>query len=267
MINKELTNNYIVSKSFRYYLFTTTIGIIAASLGMIVDGLVIGNFMDYNAVAANGMCSPARMALTALTTIFANGGTILVSYYIGRGNKDKVNQSFTVVIVSSFIVSIIIASLSPFYVNSLVAILGAKGVIAELASDYMLGLLIGTTPYLISQVLFYFIRLDGSPKLSLFSVAVMTIVNISLDIMFVTVFDFGMFGIGIATSISYLIAVIISLFHVFSKKSSFHLTKIENKMDVFKILKLGYPTSLNGVYTALRSYVTNNLAFWLMVEL
>ncbi|MDR3290732.1 MAG: ATP-binding protein [Methanobrevibacter sp.] len=262
MINKELTNKYIVSKSFRYYLFTTTIGIIAASIGMIVDGLVIGNFMDYNAIAAYGLCSPARMALTALTAIFANGGTILVSHYIGRGNKDKINQSFTIVILSSIIVSLIISVFSPFYVNFLAVILGAKGIIIPLTSDYMLGLLIGTTPYLISQVLFYFIRLDGSPKLSLISVAVMTIVNISLDILFVTVFNFGMFGIGIATSISYLIAVFISLFHFFSKKNSFHLMKFENKSDVFKILKFGYPTSLNRIYTALRAYVTNNLAFW-----
>lgn len=82
--------------------------------------------------------------LAAISTIFANGGTILSSNYIGREEKDKVNLSFTLTCFIAAVTSIVIMFLSPFYVEWLSVILGAKGNLIPLTADYILGFTIGT---------------------------------------------------------------------------------------------------------------------------
>ena len=260
MITKESTNNYLILKSFKSYLLLNIIVLITGSIGMVVGGWAISNYLGPIAMAAYGISYPFLMLLMALTIIFANGATILISHYIGRGEKDKINQCFTVTLFIALIITGIISITSPLYVTPLAIILGAKGALIPLASDYMLGLLFGATPLVISQILLYIIRLDGSPKLTFASIISMTITNIVLIFIFVVIYDYGIFSVGLATSISYFAAIIIIFKHFFSKNNSLHLTKNIRLNEARNILKTGLPTSLNSIYRTMRGYVTNNLA-------
>jgi putative MATE family efflux protein len=227
---------------------------------MVFDGWIISSFLGTNAMAAFGISNPFIMLLLALTMIFANGGTILISHYTGRGDWDKISQCFTTTILSALLVTIIISLTYPFYVTPLAIVLGAKGTLIQLTSDYMSGLLLGAVPLIISQVLLYIIRLDGSPKLALASIFSMTVVNIILDFVFVVILGYGIFSVGLATSISYVVAIIVISPHLFSKGNSLRITRDITLKEALNILKTGLPSSLNRIYITMRGFVTNNLA-------
>jgi putative MATE family efflux protein len=256
----KLTNNYLISKSFKSYILVSILGLISATLGMVIDGLFIGNYIGNEGMAAYGIASPFFIFLAAVATIFANGGTILSSNYIGREEKEKVNISFTITCFIALITSLVIMILSPFYVDILSVLLGAKGGIINLTSDYIFGFTLGTASLVFSQVLFSYTRLDNSPNLGLISVGIATIVNLILDYLFVAVFNFGMFGIGIATTISYSFAIVVLLTHFFSKKNNLKISKFHNFEEGIKMLRIGLPSALNRVFTMGRTIVTNNLA-------
>ncbi|KZX10304.1 multidrug export protein MepA [Methanobrevibacter curvatus] len=231
-------------------------------MGIVTDGLVIGNFVGNEGMVAYGIVSPIFILILAFATVFGNGGTILSSNYIGREEREKVNSSFTMTCLIGIITSIIITIFSPFYVDYLSVLLGAKGALTHMASDFMFGLILGTTSLIFSQILFLYTRLDNNPNLGLISITITTIFNITLDILFVTVFNLGMFGIGIATSISYGLGVLVLCTHFLSKKNTLHLSKLNNFKEAIDIIKIGLPTALNRVFTMARTILTNNLALW-----
>jgi putative MATE family efflux protein len=243
-------------------LFISIIGLINATLGIVIDGLIVGNFMENEGMVAYGIVTPIFILIMAFATVFGNGGTILSSNYIGREERGKVNDSFTMTCLIGIITSIIITVFSPFYVDYLSVLLGATGTLTPLASDFMFGLILGTASLILSQVLFSYTRLDNNPKLGLLSITISTIFNITLDILFVTVFHLGMFGIGIATSISYTLGVLVLCSHFFTKKNTLHLSKLHNFREAIEIIRIGLPTALNRVFTMARTIVTNRIALW-----
>jgi len=262
IINKSLTNDYLVKKSFNSFLVYSIITTLSASLGMIVDGLVISNFLGNDQMAAFGLSTPFLLIPTAIISIIGGGSSIIVSHCIGKGDKEKANAYFTLAIILSLLIGLIISISSPFIVNYVAIVLGAKGNLISYSSGYMLGILIGTIPWLISEVLYYFTQIDGAYKLTLFSTGIMTAVNVSLDLLFVLYFGLDIFSIGIATTISYLVGVLIILTHFFSKKTSFHLTKFNDKNDIISIVQLGLPMALKSFYSTIRIYINNTLAIW-----
>ncbi|KZX16852.1 multidrug export protein MepA [Methanobrevibacter cuticularis] len=262
IIKNTLTNNYLILKSFKSYLFLSIIGLISATLGIVVDGLVIGNFLGNDGMVAYGLVSPVFILILAFATVFGNGGTILSSNYIGREEREKVNSSFTMACLIGLITSIVITAFSPFYVDYLSVLLGATGALTRMASDFMFGLILGTISLIFSQILFLYTRLDNNPNLGLISIIITTVFNITLDILFVTVLHLGIFGIGIATSISYGLGALVLCTHFFTKNNTLYFSKIHDFNQAIDIIKIGLPTALNRVFTMARTIVTNNVALW-----
>lgn len=53
-----MTSDYITKKVFRKYLSISIAAMAAATIGMMVDGIVIGNFLGSASMAAFGIVSP-----------------------------------------------------------------------------------------------------------------------------------------------------------------------------------------------------------------
>ncbi|WP_409199495.1 MATE family efflux transporter [Methanobrevibacter sp. DSM 116169] len=261
---EELTNDYLVTKAFKSYFLFSLMSVVVATIGILIDGIIIGNFFGNKELAAFGIASPFIIVLLALSTVFGKGGIVACSNYVGRGEINQVNINFTVTLLVATIISIIITLLTSFYINPLTLFLGAEGILIQLTTDYLFGLVLGTLPLILSQVLLSYIRLDGSPFLGMISAIIITIINIILDILFATVLDLGLFGIGLATSISYVIGTLILCYHFLLKRNTLKFTKIKGGFEEIRnVIKLGLPSALNRLYITFRSVLTNNLAIWI----
>ncbi|MDR3063366.1 MAG: ATP-binding protein [Methanobrevibacter sp.] len=262
-MKNKLTNNYLVFKSFKSYFLLSVMGVIAGTVGMFIDGIIIGNFFGNDGLVSFGLASPIIIVIIAFSTVFANGGIVSASNYLGAEDNEKFNMNFTVTLLVSIGISLIIGLLSPFYSSYLAVLLGAKGSLIASTSDFIFGVLLGTIFLVLSQVLLSYVRLDGSPSLGMISAVVATIANFIVAILVVTVFDLGLFGIGIANSFSYGLATLVLCIHFLYKKNTLAFTKIKGGFkELLKIIKLGLPTALNRLYVTFRTLITNYLAMW-----
>ena len=125
---------------------------------------------------------------------------------------------------------------------------------------YIRGLGAGALPIIISQVLMAFTKTDGSPRLGLYSIIVMTVINITLDFCNVLFFHLGMFGMAMATSISYFAAVFICLIHFFKPVNSLRFVRVKNPFrELCTIGKTGFPNALNKICITARTALTNHV--------
>ena len=264
MIKNELTNDYIVSKSVKFYNLVAILTVISISGSWVIDGIIIGNFIGNDGLASFGLASPVIIFIGALAIILAEGGSLTCFSYAGKGEKNKVNSNFTVAILTSILIAIIITITSPLYIHSLSLFLGSNSSLLPYTIDYLSGFLIAAIPFILFEVISLYIRIDGFHHLEIILVILMLIINCILDIVFITVFNMGMFGIGIVTAIIYTIGVLVLSTHFFSEKNTLHLSKIENGLsEIKKIVLNGLPNGLNQIYATLSALVINHLAIWL----
>lgn len=263
MVRTKMNNDYLVSKAFKSYMIVSVLGILSSTLFVVINALIAGNIIGNNGMVAIGLSMPVIMVMTALANIFSNGGSIICSNYVGRGESKKASINFTITILLSILLGFIVTVTYPLYLYELSMLLGARGDLIVTTTQFLSGTLIGTIPFILSYLLLSYTRLDGSPFLGLISMIVMTIFNVVLDLVFIIKLDWGMFGIGLATSISYLISVLVMTLHFFSKKNTLRICRLNGGFEELKsILFTGLPSALKGVYSTIRIIITNNIAVW-----
>lgn len=255
-----MTSDYITKKVFRKYLSISIAAMAAATVGMMVDGIVIGNFLGSASMAAFGIVSPLFILFSAVAGIFSNGSISLCGKYIGMDLPGKVNEVFTIAIVCAGGASLICAAACLIFPEGVAGLLGAEGEILPLAAAYIRGLGAGAVPIILSQVLMAFTKTDGSPRLGLISIIVMTAINITLDFCNAFFFHMGMFGMAMATSISYIAAVLVCLIHFFKPVNSLRFVRVGNPLrELFTIGKTGFPNALNKICITARTALTNHV--------
>lgn len=257
-------NDFVVKKVFRSFLLVSILTVFAATLGMMIDGIVIGNFMGRQEFTAFGVSSPVFLILVAVGNIFSSGGSNLCAVYIGKGDVNRLKNVFTITIISTMVFSLLLMLVGYATLEQFARILGATEKLMQPTMDYLKGIYAGTLPIMLSAVLMAVTRIDGSKNLALYATLAMTIVNVILDMMVVYVINAGMFGMAIAKSISFMVCVITTCIHFLKKDNSLQFIKIfDVRHELLHLIKIGFPSALIRVCNNLRTVVLNNmLVIW-----
>ena len=105
-----------------------------------------------------------------------------------------------------------------------------------------------------------FMQLAGKQTRLVVAVLLMTISDIVFDALNVFVFHGGMFGMGLASSMSYYIAFIAGIFYFVSKDCLFRFKlALVHMKEVLELLKAGIPTVINMISLVLLSFVLNQI--------
>jgi Na+-driven multidrug efflux pump/anti-sigma regulatory factor (Ser/Thr protein kinase) len=129
-----------------------------------------------------------------------------------------------------------------------------------LTRDYLRGFVIGAPAFIAAQIMVPYMQMSGSRIRLIVAVAAMTVSDVVLDALNVTVFRQGMFGMGLASSISYYFAFIIGALYFFKKKCIFKLRFRLIRGAIFKgLAKEGVPALINQVSLVLLAFVLNRL--------
>ena len=256
-------NGRIINRIFTKSVISIIVAAMAAMLGIVIDGIVIGRFLGPESMAAYGLVMPVANLVTLFSGVLSTGVQIVCAQRLGSGDIKGARKAFSMCMVITVIISVILISVILSFRNDIVVFLGAKGNSAYLlpyASEYLLGL-----AFSIPSMLFLFefntlLRLDGDPNRIILAVGVMTVLDIAGDIINALVIRGGMLGIGLATTISYAVAVVIVLFH-FTKKDiifrfSFKGLQLSDLKDIFLT---GSSSAVGSASAVLRNTVLNNI--------
>ncbi|MDL2246926.1 ATP-binding protein [Methanobrevibacter sp. OttesenSCG-928-K11] len=254
------SNNYLVNKVFYSYFLVSVLSILAMAIGTSIDSLVAGNLLGPQALAGLGISSPIVVFLSTISGILGSGALALATVLIGEDKLERINPIFTVTMLLAIVFSIIFSIICCIETNTVAILLGASGSLVATSSEYIFGLSLGFLPIVLSFLMLNFIRMDGSKNLPMYSIIVMTVVNITLDLIFAGPLQMGMFGLALATVISYLASFLICCIHFFTDYNSLKIVSIKGiRGDLKKIFILGTPNALNRFSRVFRSLILNHL--------
>ena len=191
----------------------------------VIDGMVVGRFLGEDAMAAHGIAVPIFVLLTIFSYMITVGFQQPCTVYIGRGEKTRANGLFTATMLLTVGMAVLFAVIGLLFAHPIALMMGTppSGSIHDMAEDYLRAVALGTPFLLIFLSLIPVLQIAGKRKLVHLGSLVMGVSDIVIDILNVKVFHGGMFGIGLATSISYLLGTLVLLTYFLKKDSLFHL--------------------------------------------
>jgi putative MATE family efflux protein len=231
-----------ISKLLIKQAVPATIGILVMSLNMIVDTIFVGQWIGVLAIAAITVVLPIAFLISSIGMGIGIGGSSIISRALGANNSEKAFLTFGNQICLTVILAIIFVIFGNVYSVPILNLFGAKGAILPIASEYF-GVIIYGVPFLAFAMMGNpTIRAEGKPKFAMYAMMVPAVLNVLLDILFIKIFDWGMWGAGLATSIAYASCGLYILYFFLSSKSELKIIPKNFKLNfniVKEIVKLG----------------------------
>ncbi len=258
----SMTNEYLIRKTFHNYLIITIVTVFSVTVGLLIDGIIIGRILGQSALAAFSFATPFFLLLSTVTAICANGGSIKYVSYIGKGDRERARINFSISVLICFISGIVLSFIAFFYATDMAIFFGASGLTVKYAADCIIGLSFGVLPMLFAQLFLVYIRIDNDRYLSTIGVVAMVFVNIIFVYFAAAIFGMGLFGIGLATSISYFVCFVITGVHFLDKSNQLKFCldiSSWNKDEFYEIFSAGFPTALNRGCQTLKNFSLNHL--------
>lgn len=188
----------------------------------LIDNLFIGQNLDSDALAAVGFFSPVATSV-GFAYVIISGAQILTGNLVGAGETKKVNRLF----ISSFsVLAILFAAFSAgcfLFREGLAARLGADDRTYAYLCDYIKGYAPGILPQTLAALLMALCSFNNDLNRSYYSIGTMIVGNLVGD--WLLIGEFGLFGVGLASTISSTAALAVLLPGFLKKDKLFHFQR------------------------------------------
>lgn len=246
-------------------MITQVISSMTVTLCMLIDSIVICRFLGVQAMAAYGYTQPVLLAFAAPGAMISAGIQVVCGNTLGSGDRDKTDSCFSVSVAVTALISILGLAFVLIFAGPICTVLGAgkpgvENPVYYLTKDYLTGFIIGVPAFLAAQIMVPYLQMSGRRTRLVTAVLVMTILDVALDLINVFVIHGGVFGMGIASSLSYYAAVAVGLGYFISKDClyRFRIKGLSLSM-LSSIAKGGVPTIINQLSLVGLVLLLNNL--------
>lgn len=215
----KLSDHFSFSKLIKFVL-PTIVMMIFTSIYSVVDGFFVSNFAGKTSFAAINLIMPVLMIIGAIGFMFGAGGSALVAKTLGEKNREKANKIFSLIIVTALVLGVILSTVGNLLIKNIAFLLGARGELLRLSTVYGRILLISMPFFMLQNIFQSFFVTAEKPKLGLAVTLAAGVTNIVLDALFIGVFEWGIVGAAVATSLSEFLGGFVPLLYFLSKNSS-----------------------------------------------
>ncbi|HAG69287.1 MAG TPA: MATE family efflux transporter, partial [Lachnospiraceae bacterium] len=209
---------------------------IFASLYIIVDGFFVANFVGTAEFAAVNLIMPAMNIPGTIGYMFGVGGSALIARLSGEGDQDKANSLFSLLVLVSSCLGVLMLVPGFIFMRPLTALLGAQGQLLENSVLYGRIFILALPAWILLYEFQLFFVAAERPELGLAVTLCAGFCNIALDALFIIVFKWGLAGAAAASAISQLTGGLFPIIY-FGRKNNSLLRLTKPVWDGIAILK------------------------------
>ena len=226
-----------------------------------IDAMYVGKFLGSDAMAAHGVAVPVFTFLCIFSYLLAASLQHSCTIAIGQGQNRKANGYFNITVFIVLILSAAFTVIGMAFPEWTATMLGAgNGPIKPLAADYLRGIAPGTAPLLLFLVMVPILQIDGKWALIHIGSIVMAVSDIAFDYINIHFLNGGMYGMGLSTSISYTLGLLVFLLYFASRKRQFRIRPSDARgISIPQFLSAGLPAGVRMVARMLSLVIINLL--------
>lgn len=215
-MTKNMTEGY-PAKLIILFAIPLIVGNMFQQLYNVVDTMIVGRILGVNALAALGCTGSLCFFIMGFVMGFANGLSIITAQRFGAGDTKGVKVSFAASILLSVGLTLVMTLVAELFVRNALRFLQTPPEIIEEALAYVRVIFGGIICSVLFNLTSNMIRALGDSRTPLYFLAIACIMNIILDIVFITTFHMGVAGAGYATIISQLFSGVLCVIYIKKK--------------------------------------------------
>lgn len=231
----HLSEHFTYRKLFRFVLPTIVMNIFA-SLYIIVDGYFVANFVGKTEFAAVNLILPVLNIMGTIGYMFGVGGSALIAKTLGEKNGEKANSLFSLIVLTSSVLGILMMIPGFIFMPRITALLGAEGVLFENTILYGRIFILALPAWILIYEFQLFFVTAEKPGLGLAVTVCAGFCNILLDAIFIIGFKWGLAGAAAASALTQIVGGVFPLIY-FRRKNSSLLKLVKPEWDGKSLMK------------------------------
>ena len=225
------------------------IGNLFQQLYNMVDSIVVGRYVSAHALAAVGACGSLNFLFFSLSSGLAVGIGIIASQYFGANDEQQLKKTIanSIYVLSS--AALVVTLIGVLFAGPILKLLQTPDEYIADSISYFRVTCLGILGIAIYNGVAALLRAVGDSKTPLYFLILSSIINVSLDLVFVICFELGVVGVALATIIAQAVAAIVSIIYAYHKVSYFRLRKKDLRPDYSMIrdsFRLGAPVAIQN---------------------
>ena len=211
-----------------------------------VDMIVVGNFVGTEGLSAVSIGGEVLMLITFVAMGFSNAGQILISRYVGAQRTDLVGEMVGTLFTLLEGLAVIIMVIFLFTYQDIIRWLNTPDAILEYTRQYCITCVWGVVFIYGYNLVSAILRGMGDSKHPFMFIAIASVINVILDILFVGPMRMGPRGAALATVIGQAISFLFALRLLYKNREHIHFDFHPKHFRIYHsvirhLLSLGIP--------------------------
>lgn len=249
-------------KKLSLFTIPMLLGNIAQQLYNTVDSIVVGQYIGDSALAAVGSAGPVLNLLIALFVGISVGASIMVSQYLGAKMSDGLSETIGNCITLTVLATLFIMLAATLFARPMLVLLNTPNSIIDWCASYLQIMFLGSAGLAFFNILSGILRGLGDSISALVYLLISSVINIVLDIFFVSNLNLGINGVAYATVIAQGVSGLLCFYRLKRMTNLFEL-KLQNlrlkKEFAGEIIKLGLPSGVTQAILAASMLLVQSL--------
>lgn len=257
-----------ILKSLIIFAIPLLISNIFQQLYNTMDTMIVGNFLGDTSIAAIGACTAVYDLLVGFALGIGNGLSIVTARSYGSNDEELLKKSVAGSLVIGVFVTAIIMVISSLFLFPLLKFLNTPAEIINESYSYISTLTLCVGVMFAYNLFAGLLRAIGNSVMPLIFLVISSVLNIILDVFFITQFNMGIFGAAVATVIAQGISAVLCLIYIYKKnpilipsREHFIFDKELYKELLGQGLSMGFMLSIVSTGTVILQTAINNLGY------
>ena len=184
-----------------------------------MDTMIVGNVLGDTSLAAIGACTAVYDLLIGFALGVGNGLSIVVARAYGAKDENLLKRSVAGSIIIGILLTLLIMLISQIGLYPLLQLLDTPLDIINESYSYILCITLFASVMFAYNLCAGLLRAIGNSFMPLVFLIISSLLNIGLDLFFITQFNMGILGAAVATVIAQGISAVLCLIYIFKKAS------------------------------------------------
>lgn len=186
---------------------------IFTSLYIIADGYFVASFVGKTEFAAVNLILPVLNVMGTIGYMFGVGGSALIAKTLGEKNREKANSLFSLIVLTSSVLGILMMIPGFIFMPRITALLGAEGELLKNTILYGRIFILALPAWILIYEFQLFFVTAEKPGLGLAVTVCAGFCNILLDAIFIIGFKWGLAGAAVASALTQFVGGVFPLIY------------------------------------------------------
>lgn len=250
-----------VVKNILFFSVPLILGNLLQQLYNTVDSIIVGNYVGSNALAAIGSSTSLVYLLIAFSQGVSVGAGVVISQRLGQKNKEGVQISVHTALALAGILGVILTVGGILFSKEILLWMNTPEEVLMDAVTYLRLYSAGMVFNVIYNMAAGILNAAGNSRRSLGYLAIASVTNLILDLVFIVGMKMGIAGAAIATNIGQMISCVLAIWFLVRAQTDYkvYLNKIKiHKSTAGLIIKIGLPTGFQNMVISLSNILVQS---------